>query len=136
MLKSHEIRISMDGRGRALNDLCNIFVARLWRTVKYEDVDLKSYATMGELLLGLSHYFGFYNGERPHQALNDRTPDAVYRSGRDGEAIIVDKYLRAEPVSCGSLRSPQDTGAAPNIPTAVQKSGQRCSAAHHTECTT
>ena len=97
----------MDGRGRAFDD---IFVERLWRTVKYEDVYLKGYATMGELLIGLSHYFGFYNGERPHQALNDQTPDAVYRSGRDGGALIIDKYPRAEPVSCGSLRSPQDKG--------------------------
>ena len=126
----------MNGRGRALNHLCNIFVERLWRTVNYEGVYLKGYATMGELLLRLSHYFGYYNGERPHQALNDRTPDAVYRSGRDGGAIIVDKYLRAGPVSCGSLRSPQDTGPAANITTAIQKSGQRCSAARHTECTT
>lgn len=104
--------------GRALNHFCNIFVERLWRKVKYEDVYLKGYATMGELLPGLSHYFGFYNGERPHQALNERTPDAVYRSGRDGGAIIV------------------DTGPAPNITTAIQKSGQRCSAVRHTECTT
>ena len=133
VLKANDIKISMDGRGRAFD---NIFVERLWRTVKYEDVYLKGYATMGELLLGLTQYFGFYNGERPHQALNDRTPDAVYRSGTGGGALIIDKYPRAEPVSCGSLRSPQDTGSAANTTASVQESGQRCSAARHTECTT
>ena len=133
VLKANDIAISMDGRGRAFD---NIFVERLWRTVKYEDVYLKGYATMGELLMGLTQYFGFYNGERPHQALNNRTPDAVYRSGTGGGALIIDKYPRAEPVSCGSLRSPQDTGSAANTTTSVQESGQRCSAARHTECTT
>jgi putative transposase len=56
------VAISMDGRGRALD---NIFVERLWRSVKYEDVYLKGYASMSELLLGLTEYFAFYNGERP-----------------------------------------------------------------------
>ena len=133
VLKANGIKISMDGRGRAFD---NIFVERLWRTVKYEDVYLKGYATMGELLLGLTQYFGFYNGERPHQALNNRTPEAVYRSGSGGGALIIDKYPRAEPVSCGSLRCPQDTGSAANTTASVQESGQRCSAARHTECIT
>ena len=133
VLKASGIKISMDGRGRAFD---NIFVERLWRTVKYEDVYLKGYATMGELLLGLTQYFGFYNGERPHQALNNRTPEAVYQSGSGGGALIIDKYPRAEPVSCASLRSPQDTGSAANTTTSVQQSGQRCAAARHTECTT
>ena len=91
VLKANGIKISMDGRGRAFD---NIFVERLWRTVKYEDVYLKGYATMGELLLGLTRYFGFYNDERPHQALNNRTPEAVYRSGSGGGALIIDKYPR------------------------------------------
>ena len=60
------IAISMDGRGRALD---NIFVERLWRSVKYEDVYLKGYASLPELLLGLTEYFAFYNSERPHQSL-------------------------------------------------------------------
>ena len=126
VLKANGIKISMDGRGRAFD---NIFVERLWRTVKYEDVYLKGYATMGELLLGLTQYFGFYNGERPHQALNNRTPEAVYQSGNGGGALIIDKYPRAAPVSCGSLRSPQDTGSATNTPQQNQDSGQRCSVA-------
>ncbi|MEY2875598.1 MAG: hypothetical protein RLZZ373_2969 [Pseudomonadota bacterium] len=83
------ITISMDGRGRALD---NIFVERLWRSVKYEDVYIKGYASLPELLLGLTEYFAFYNGERPHQSLGDRTPDDVYRSGDGGGASIVDRF--------------------------------------------
>ena len=83
------IAISMDGRGRALD---NIFVERLWRSVKYEDVYLQGYASMAELLLGLTEYFAFYNGERPHQGLDNRTPDAVYHSGEGGGASIVDRF--------------------------------------------
>lgn len=72
------ITISMDGRGCALD---NIFVERLWRSVKYEDIYLRGYATMSELLLGLTGYFAFYNGERPHQSLGNRTRDAVHHAG-------------------------------------------------------
>jgi putative transposase len=72
------VTISMDGRGRALD---NVFVERLWRSVKYEDVYLQDYAGMGEAQRGLGRYFGFYNGERPHQALGYRTPQAVYAAG-------------------------------------------------------
>ena len=72
------VQISMDGRGRALD---NVFVERLWRSVKYEDVYLQDYRGMSEAQRGLGRYFGFYNGERPHQALGYRTPAAVYASG-------------------------------------------------------
>ena len=88
-LKAHGIAISMDGRGRALD---NIFVERLWRSVKHEDVYLKGYATMPDLLLGLTEYFVFYNTERPHQSLGYDTPDHVYRTAGGGGAMIVDKY--------------------------------------------
>ncbi len=74
-LKAQDIQISMDGRGRAFD---NIFVERLWRTVKYEDIYLKDYTTVIELEQGLKRYFRFYNEERPHQALSYRTPAAVY----------------------------------------------------------
>jgi putative transposase len=74
-LLEREIRISMDGRGRALD---NIFVERLWRTVKYEDIYLNDYATVPEVQGGLGRYFRFYNGERLHQSLNYRTPAAVH----------------------------------------------------------
>jgi len=78
------VTISMDGRGRAFD---NIFVERLWRSVKHEDVYLKGYASMGELMVGLADYFAFYNGERPHQSLENKTPDAVYRSAIGGGAV-------------------------------------------------
>ncbi len=74
-LESANIQISMDGRGRAMD---NIFIERLWRTVKYEDIYLKEYATVPELDAGLAAYFRFYNGERPHQSLAYRTPAEIY----------------------------------------------------------
>ena len=79
----------MDGRGRALD---NIFVERLWRTLKYEDVYLKGYESMTDLLLGLTHYFLFYNEERLHQSLGYTTPDVVYQKEMGGGAMIVDKF--------------------------------------------
>jgi putative transposase len=72
------VRISMDGRGRALD---NIFVERLWRSVKYEDVYLKDYAAMGHAVDGIGAYLRFYNTRRPHQSLNYCTPSAVYWDG-------------------------------------------------------
>lgn len=89
VLKSHNIAISMDGRGRALD---NIFVERLWRSVKHEDVYLKGYVDMPRLQLGLTEYFEFYNTERPHQSLGDITPIQVYQTGSGGGARIVDKF--------------------------------------------
>tara|TARA_R110001583_G_scaffold86434_1_gene225741 strand:- start:2675 stop:3103 length:429 start_codon:yes stop_codon:yes gene_type:complete len=71
VLKAHDIHISMDGKDRVLD---NIFVERLWRSVKYEGVYLKQYQTMQAAREGLSTYFEFYNHERPHQSLNDKTP--------------------------------------------------------------
>ena len=70
------IRISMDGRGRALD---NIFVERLWRSVKYEEIYLREYRTAGEARRSLDRYFEFYNRERLHQALGYRTPESVYK---------------------------------------------------------
>lgn len=75
MLKGHGIRISMDGKGRALD---NVFVERLWRTVKYEYVYLNPADDGIALRRGLKAYFAWYNTQRPHSALGDRTPDAVY----------------------------------------------------------
>jgi putative transposase len=69
------VAISMDGRGRALD---NIFVERLWRTVKYEDIYLNDYASVPALEAGLERYFTFYNRERPHQSLAYRTPAEVH----------------------------------------------------------
>lgn len=70
------VAISMDGRGRALD---NVFVERLWRSVKYEEVYLKEYPSWNSLTEGLESYFTFYCHERPHQALGYRTPAEVYR---------------------------------------------------------
>jgi putative transposase len=75
-LKDGGIRISMDGRGRALD---NVFVERLWRSVKYEEVYLRDDQTVWDARHGLARYFAFYNGERLHQALGYRPPAAVYR---------------------------------------------------------
>ena len=74
-LAKRGILISMDGRGRALD---NVFVERLWRTVKYEDVYLRDYLSVPEAIQGLSRFFDFYNRRRLHQALDYRTPEAVY----------------------------------------------------------
>lgn len=75
-LQAAGVRISMDGRGRALD---NVFVERLWRSVKYEEVYLHDYEGMREAQRGLGQYFRFYNEERPHQALGYRRPAAVYQ---------------------------------------------------------
>ena len=75
MLLENGIQINMDGKGRYLD---NIFVERLWRTIKYEEVYLKAYETVREAKVGIDAYMGFYNNERPHQALCYRTPVEVY----------------------------------------------------------
>jgi putative transposase len=69
------IQISMDGRGRVFD---NIFVERFWRTLKYEDIYIKAYEDVPALLAGVCGYFNFYNGERRHQSLGNRTPGSVY----------------------------------------------------------
>jgi putative transposase len=79
-LLDHAVAISMDGRGRALD---NVFIERLWRSLKYEDIYLKEYATVDELDDGLRHYFDVYNRERFHQALDYQTPYQVYHWGRE-----------------------------------------------------
>ena len=79
------VRISMDGRGRVFD---NIMVERLWRSVKYEEVYLKSYESVSEARESIGRYFEFYNGVRPHQSLEYRTPGEVYfESGRRGARL-------------------------------------------------
>ena len=75
ILKEKAIQISMDGKG-AWRD--NVFVERLWRSVKYEEVYIKAYASVAEARAGIGNYFTFYNTKRPHQALDGKTPDAAY----------------------------------------------------------
>lgn len=77
VLKQHQIRISMDGQGRALD---NIYVERLWRSLKYEDIYIKSYETVLELKEGVKKYFQFYNQERFHQSHDYLTPEKMYES--------------------------------------------------------
>jgi putative transposase len=74
-LLSAGVSVSMDGKGRCLD---NVFVERLWRSVKYEDIYLKRYEQVPGLQEGLKSYFPFYNHSRPHQALDYRTPAEVY----------------------------------------------------------
>lgn len=133
VLKREEITISMDGRGRAFD---NIFVERLWRNVKYEDVYLKEYASMDELRRGLGEYFTFYNGERPHQSLAFKTPNAVYRTATGGGAKIVDKYPREPEESPVPLRSTEDSSGSNHYPATPAKTrpGQRRAAAIELEC--
>lgn len=78
-LEGAKIKISMDGRGRCFD---NIFVERLWRSVKYEDVYLHDYETVTDVRIGLKHYFAFYNEERLHQSLAYQTPAQVYWQGQ------------------------------------------------------
>jgi putative transposase len=78
-LESAGVAVSMDGKGRCLD---NVFVERLWRTIKYEDIYIKGYETVPALAAGLGGYFPFYNERRPHQSLGYQTPAGVYRHGR------------------------------------------------------
>ena len=133
VLQREGVVISMDGRGRAFD---NIFVERLWRSVKHEDVYLKGYATVGELMIGLTEYFDFYNVRRPHQSLKNETPDVVYRTAIGGGAMILDKYPRAGE----DKKSEEKTQQAPISKVKTEgktkaKPGQRCPAANEVECT-
>jgi putative transposase len=89
------VRISMDGRGRWMD---NVFIERLWRSLKYEDIYLKGYADGREAKAGIAQWVAFYNTRRPHQALKDRPPMAVWRdgvtAGLDGRAV--DMTLRLD----------------------------------------
>jgi len=80
-----KIQISMDGKGRALD---NVFVERLWRSVKYEEVYLKNYQGMTDAKTGLSEYFRYYNHERPHQSLGYKTPVEIHGSSLDKQKLI------------------------------------------------
>lgn len=86
LLHENKVKISMDGKGRWTD---NVFIERLWRSVKYEDVYLKAYESMAELRAGLRAYFEFYNTERRHQALDYQTPDDVYFGVVPQELIAV-----------------------------------------------
>ena len=80
VLERHGVRISMDGKGRWID---NVFIERFWRSLKYEEVYLYAYANLSEARAGLERYLGYYNGERRHSRLGDRTPDTVYLDSRN-----------------------------------------------------
>jgi len=86
VLKDHHIEISMDGIGRALD---NIYVERFWRSLKYEDIYLKSYETMQELKYGVNKYMEFYNTKRFHQSLEYQTPDELYESFSEKTHFVI-----------------------------------------------
>jgi len=98
------IRISMDGRGRWLD---NVFIERLWRSLKYEDIYLKGYADGREARAGIGAWFAFYNARRPHQALGHRTPMQVWREGVTGAlgetAVDMTLVLRTSLDNAGAL---------------------------------
>ena len=90
------VAISMDGRGRFMD---NIFIERLWRSIKYEEVHLKAYADGREARAGIGSWMTFYNFRRPHQAMNNQMPMAVWRAGMDkieAAAGAVDRPLRLD----------------------------------------
>lgn len=84
ILEKNEIKISMDGKGRALD---NIYIERLWRTVKYEEIFMKSYKTVNDLRRELEKYFRFYNYQRDHSAHNYKTPWAIYSKNMTEKAL-------------------------------------------------
>jgi len=102
LLERHNIRISMDGKG-SYND--NLFIERLWRSVKYEEVYLKSYQDGKEARAGIGSYFRFYDDERPHQAHSYRTPAEVYLSSpvEANDSGLIESARQDTPIA-GSLR--------------------------------
>ena len=122
ILEEAGVRISMDGRGRAHD---NIFIERLWRTVKYEEIYLHDYSTGHELRCGLSRYFRFYNWERPHQSLGYRTPAEFAAEARLGLSLSGDSGVskdKAEPYEpCLTVYPP--TSALGSLPSVALSSG-------------
>jgi putative transposase len=86
VLKAEDTSISMDGKGRWID---NVFIERLWRSVKYEDVYLRSYENGREVQAGLTQYFDFYNRERIHQSHEYQTPDEIYFATAAGEPLAI-----------------------------------------------
>jgi len=90
-LESHGVKVSMDGKGSYTD---NLFIERLWRTVKYEEVYLKAYQDGKDARVGIGEYFRFYNTERPHQALGYRTPAEVFAGSMESSSSSVIKSLK------------------------------------------
>ncbi len=92
-LEAEGITISMDGRGRFMD---NIFIERLWRSIKYEEVHLKAYADGREARAGIGAWMAFYNERRPHQAMDNQMPMAVWRAGMEATEAAADMPLRLD----------------------------------------
>jgi putative transposase len=108
VLAEHGVAISMDGKGRFLD---NIFIERLWRSLKYEEVFIKAYATVAEARVGIGGYLTLYNDERPHQALGYRTPREVFEAG----AALWICGRSASPTGCASPMFPPGLEASPGV---------------------
>lgn len=108
-LLEQEVKISMDGKGRALD---NIFIERLWRSVKYEDVYLKSYETGPELFVGLLEYFEYYNNERRHTSIDKLRPVDVY----------IETNMEKTPTAKVQTTSENNQGHASDLPQAQHRS--------------
>lgn len=91
ILKEHDIKISMDGKGRATDNIC---IERFWRTIKYEDIYLNEYNTMKELQAGIKKYMNVYNSKRLHSAIDYKSPNEVYFTGVNNLALNEDNLLR------------------------------------------
>jgi putative transposase len=111
-LEGAGVSVSMDGRGRCLD---NVFVERLWRSVKYEDVYPNGYEGVPELRRGLRRYFGFYNDERLHQSLDYRTPASVYRDGRKGVTGQGEEGILSAPPDLSRVEGPAGPKECPGI---------------------
>ncbi len=109
VLMAAGVRISMDGRGRWMD---NVFIERLWRSLKHEDIYLKGYADGREAHAGIAAWFAFYNARRPHQALANRTPMAVWRAGTSG------------PLGAGAVDMMDNARALPTCPQPQQHQQQ------------
>jgi len=107
-LVEHGVAISMDGKGRFLD---NIFIERLWRSLKYEEVFIKAYATGAEARVGIGGYLTLYNDERPHRALGYRTPREVFEAG----AALWICGRSASPTGCASPMFPPGLEASPGV---------------------
>jgi putative transposase len=94
VLKAAGVRISMDGRGRWMD---NVFIERLWRSLKYECIYLQAFETRSEARVGIGHWIGYYNADRPHSALGGLTPEEAYarQANPSGAALVSEARLAA-----------------------------------------
>ena len=113
MLLGQGVQVSMDGRGRCMD---NVFVERLWRSIKYEEVYLKAYQNGTEARKGIGAYLAFYNQERPHQALDYRSPGQVF------QAVSPQRCLQEHPRALPSDEGLRDTPAVDSLILASQLS--------------